>query len=191
VTAGRFRRAPAPFAVAGFAVAAVLAGCSASEAPRPACPRAGVLSEAVTLTRFADRPGRDLLDVDFEVEVSDLRSGCQFEEAGDGRYGLVVAVAPVFTATRGPANETRQARFGYFVGVLDADRSVRSRAEFAVEVEFEGNQRRIVRSDDDPPVTIDLPIDRIADAAGYQVIVGLQLTPEELEFNRRRRTQAR
>lgn len=168
---------------AGAVAIATLAGCASNEPlPPTTCPPVSILADAATLTVFAAGSGRDLVDVDHEVLAIDLSSGCKMEDDGT----MVVAVAPTIAVNRGPANESREAVFEYFVSVVDASRNVQSKQTFQVGVRFEGNRSRIEFRDDDPPVTVNLPSSPSPSTAGYRIFVGLQLTPEQLEFNQRR-----
>jgi hypothetical protein len=168
-------------AAAGLALA--LAGCGSTPEP-PECPPVSVLGDAASLTLFAPGPGRDLVDVDFRAELTDLRSGCIYAKEEGGASKLVVAVAPVLVATRGPANEDRKADFQYFVSVVGPDADILNKQLFAVSVTFPGNSTRVDIVQDDPPVSIDLPIGA-DDEEYYQILLGLQLSEDELEYNRR------
>ncbi len=167
-------------------------GCSSSSDKRaPLCPRISVLSDAAALTRFAGGAGQDLVDVDYQVEITDVLSGCQYEENESEEQVVVVAMAPVMVAIRGPANRDRVARFDYFVSVINSERSVLNKQAFSMLVEFPGNLTRVALRDDDPPVTIDIPLATDRAATDYEILVGLQLTPDELEYNRRRQNNPR
>lgn len=180
---GRTRLKPALWAVV---LCGIAAGCSSSdEQISYSCPRAAVIADAVRMTQFKPGAGEDPIDVDFTTEISDLASGCQFKQISEDRYDLVVAVAPVLTTTRGPANEGRQARFFYFVSLVGPDQEILSKQQFDQEIRFLGNQRRVLTRLDDPPVTIDIPNIIPTEATNYDVLIGLQLTPAQLEFNRR------
>lgn len=170
-------------AAAGAVLALAVAGCGST--PEPAeCPPVSVLSEAASLTRFAPGPGRDLVDVDFRAELTDLRSGCVYAKEEGGASKLVVAVGPAIAATRGPANENRKADFQYFVSVVGADADILNKQLFPVSVTFPGNSTRVDVVQDDPPVSIDLPI--AAEGEGYyEILLGLQLSEDELLYNRR------
>jgi hypothetical protein len=177
-----------------LAALALLAGsgCSSSSDKRPPlCPRVAVLSDAAALTRFADGAGQDLVDVDFQVEVSDILSGCKYVTTEGKEPVIVVAMAPVLVAIRGPANRDRAAQFEYFVSVIDADRTVLNKQIFAVSVNFPGNLTRVTLSDNDPPVTVDIPLAAGRAATDYQILVGFQLSPDQLEYNRRRQSNRR
>lgn len=181
----------------GIAFAALVllagAGCGSSsdEQRPPPCPRVSVLGDAATLTRFAEGAGQDLVDVDYQVEVTDIDSGCQYVKNEAGEQVVVVAMAPVMVAVRGPTNRDREARFDYFVSVIDSKRSVLNKQTFSMLVEFPGNLTRVALRDDDPPVTVDIPLAAGGTVTDYYILVGLQLTPDELEYNQRRRSRPR
>jgi hypothetical protein len=188
-----FVRFVATALVAMVLLAVAACGTSADKNRPPPCPRLSVLSDAAELTRFAAGAGQDLVDVDFQVEISDLLAGCQYvePESGKDKQVIVVAMAPVMVAIRGPANRDREAQFDYFVSVVDSERDVLNKQNFGVTVKFPGNLTRVSLKDDDPPVTVDIPLAADRDATDYQILVGLQLTPDELEYNRRRRNSLR
>ena len=82
---------------------------------------------------------------------------------------LVIAVAPTFVATRGPANESGKADFEYFVSVVGAGKEILNQQRFPVSIAFPGNRTRVEVRQDDPPVSIDIPLqdeqaERYADA---------------------------
>jgi hypothetical protein len=175
------------------AVLLAVAGCgSTADSKRPLpCPRVSVLDDAAALTRFAAGAGQDLVDVDYQVEVSDVLAGCKYVRSEGDKQVIVVAMAPVMVAIRGPANHDREAQFDYFVSVVDSERDVLNKQIFGVTVKFPGNLTRVSLTDNDPPVTVDIPLAAGRDATDYQIFVGFQLTPDELEYNRRRRNSLR
>jgi hypothetical protein len=62
---------------------------------------------------------------------------------------------------------------------------------FEMDVPFPGNRTRVTVRDSDPPVSIDIPNVGESAAFDYEIIVGLQLTPEELDYNRQGQTMGR
>jgi len=166
---------------------AYAAACSSSDDQGAyTCPRAAVIADAVTLTQFKPGAGGDPIDVDFTTEISDLSSGCQFKQISEDKYDLVVAVAPVLNTTRGPANEDREAQFTYFVSLVGPDQSILVKQPFDQVISFIGNQRRVQTRLNDPPITIDIPDIIPTTAINYEILIGMQLTPEQLEYNRRK-----
>jgi hypothetical protein len=174
--------------IGAVALAVAISGCSATKRT-PACPRVSVLEEGSQMTRFAPGPGRDLLDVEFEAGITTIESTCKYKTEG-GRRNLIVALATVFSTMRGPADQQREARFAYFVAVL-RNGEVINKQIFEMDVPFPGNRTRVTVRDSDPPVSIDIPNVGESAAFDYEIIVGLQLTPEELDYNRQGQTMGR
>lgn len=170
-------------AVLGLGALALLAGCSGSDAPDYGCPRITVMQDAASLTRFAGG-GRDLLDVDYQAQIADFLGGCKYEPGVDG---VTVAVAPVIVVDRGPANRDRRAAIEYFVSVVRGSNAILNKQVFATTVAFEGNRARVVLRDSDAPIVITLPGSPANVVRDYDIVIGLQLTEGELDYNMRRR----
>jgi hypothetical protein len=175
--------------LAAFLVVPALVGCSSTENKTEACPRIAVLSEAGSLTRYVRSSGTDILDIDFQGEITDLVARCEYP-GKKGPRRVVVQLAPVFVLGRGAANTDHKADFTYFVSVV-RNEEILSKQLFEVSSEFPDNRSRLVLRDDDPPIAVDIPLaDRAAEYA-YEVLVGFQLTPEELQRNQASRGSGR
>jgi len=172
-------------AVALLAVAGLSACTLFEEELPPVCPDVVVLGDATRLTRFAEGGGRDLLDVDFDARIDNVSVGCELIEEDDETI-MMVAVAPIVTVERGPANRDREARFDYFISVLDPQQAILNKQTFGIAVRFPGNRSRLTFRDDAPPVTVDLPLAGGRTPDVFELVVGFQLSAEELTFNRRR-----
>ncbi len=176
--------------LAALAVAGA-AGCGlfGRDEPPP-CPPISVLADGAELVRFAAGPGRDLIDVNFQGQVADAFAGCEYEIDDETETGtLTVEINPVFEVTRGPANHDRVAAFEYFVGLVEHKPDgpvIHSRPRFDVTVEFPGNQTT-VQYLEETPVTIVVPLAAGQTGTDFEVFFGLQLSREELDYNRRRR----
>lgn len=182
------RRAGLALAIAGLASAAVLGSCRSNEKVEQVCPRVAVLTDAGTLTEFASPAGRDILDIDFQGDIADIVASCEYSDDKKNRQ-LAMQVSPVFSVTRGAANTDRTARFTYFVSVVRGEQ-ILTKQEFETSTEFAGNRTRVVFQDSDP-VTIDIPLPHRAAEYEYQVLLGFQLTPEQLEYNKKWRSVGR
>lgn len=166
-------------AAALLVAALVLAAC-ASETPPARCPEVAVLQEAGRLVQF-DGAGRDLTDVDFEARIVDVALGCELD-VDDGRRTVEAELQVLFEAEKGPANDTGQAGFTYFVGVADQNDNVLRRETFELTMALPGNQTR--------GQAVDVLAPRIALPEGetgqsYVLYIGFDLTRDQLEYNRR------
>ena len=180
-------RARIALAVAGLAVA-VLSGCRSDVKVEKVCPRVAVLSDAGSLTKFASPAGRDILDIDFQGEIADIVASCEYSDDKKNRQ-VAVQVAPVFAVSRGAANTDRTAKFTYFVSVIRGEQ-ILTKQEFETSTDFAGNRTRVVFQDSEP-VSIDIPLAYRAAEYEYEVLLGFQLTPEELDYNKKWRTVGR
>lgn len=170
----------AVFAMRRFHLAALLpailllAGCAADEPPPP-CPQAGTPAPLDTVTQFDAGPGRDLTQVRYTGRIGGVDVACEYDEKG-----VDVALRVRLVVERGPADRDRKAPLQYFVAVEDGPGNVTAKQVFDVTVPFEGNIRRVAQFDE-----IDLRIP--APKQGFRethVLVGFQLTPEQLDYNR-------
>jgi len=149
------------------------------------CPEYLVLADAATVTKFRDGPGRDLVDVNYDGEITGLQLGCESNIDKKTKTGSMdIDVTLVFSATRGPANQTRKARFDYFISVVNPQQEILDRKGDHLVVTFPGNNTRVQFAS--KPVFMELPITAIWPISYYRIFVGLKLTRDELRFNRKK-----
>ena len=167
-------------AVAGLTCLLVLAGCASGDQPaRLVCPPAVIPPESAQLVAFAGGD-RDLTDVRFDLQVTDVALTCALERDDDART-LETELGVRFTAEKGPANRDGLATGRYFVAVTGPDGEVLSRQSFDLEVELPGNQTRVATAQYLSP---EIPVAEGAATDAYTIYVGLVLTAEQLRFNR-------
>ncbi len=171
------------FAAAGLALAGtmlVLSGCGIfGSGEVKVCPRVSLLNEAANMTRYRDGPGRDLIDVVYEAKVHDINWSCKYL---DNRM-RVEAVIDII-AQKGPASTGANAQVPFFVAIVDRNQNIIAKKTFDSEVEFRDGRRRAgVREEIEQ--TVFLKKDEVGD--DYEIIVGLQLSEEQLRQNRGRR----
>lgn len=172
------RLATATVLAPALIAAMLLGGCSEKPVFAPACPQLSLLAEGADLTRFAGA-GRDVTDRVLDARIVGVDASC---EPGR-RRGEVVAQLRVRTAlTRGPAASGRTAQVPYFVAVMDGETVVDRRA-FTLQGEFPANVDIVQVAGDE--LELRFPASAGQEASRYRIYVSLQLTPEELEYNRR------
>jgi hypothetical protein len=167
-----------PFAALALLAAALLAGCGDGELKfAPACPQISLLADGADLTRF-NGPGRDVVDRVLEARLTAVDGACRA-----GRNNAVVTTLKVQAELRrGPAAQGRRLQIPYFVAVLDGER-ILDRQDFVLEANFPGNVDGMRVTGDELELRFPSTADR--GAARYRVVVSLQLSQEELAFNRR------
>lgn len=154
--------------------AVLLSGCSSK--PAAACPRGVIPADAATITRFRDGPGRDLIDVVNEGEIQNILVQCKYDKKVID-VDLQVAIA----ASRGPADRTGAADFEYFVAVVDPNEKILTKQPFKVHFAFTDNRNHLGMVDQLVPK---IPVPDPMKGPQYQIVVGFQLTPDELAWNR-------
>lgn len=175
----------------------VLAGCAVTlsacgvftkkEPPPGPCSRAMILGDADQMVRFRDGPGRDILDISYSGRLSRVFADCVYEMNKDRTGIMEVRVYVAIDAERGPANSDRIAPYRYFVTLVDAKREPVAKGVFDLTARFPGNITRMVLTDDS--VEMKVPIAAGQSGKDYTILVGFQLSEDQLEFNRRTRME--
>lgn len=143
------------------------------------CPDISIVRDLERQTVFVQGGGEDLTEVVYDIRMSNLQAACDF----DDEVTEVSAQLQV-TASRGPANTDRRARYEFFVAVINSQGQVTAREVFASEIEFLDNRRRVGKIESfvpKLPIEIGKPEDR------SRILVGLKLTKAQLDYNRRNR----
>ncbi len=170
--------------VPGLAILVAACGVFEKKIPPPGpCPRSLILADAATMTRFRDGPGRDLLDVSYSGRVSRVHTDCSYEMNPDGTGVMEAQVFIAVDVERGPANRDRVAPYRYFVALSDANHEPITKNVFDLAANFTGNVTRMTLTDDS--VRMKVPIKAGQSGRSFIVLVGFQLTEDQLRHNRR------
>jgi hypothetical protein len=160
----------------------LLTGCSvfSKPAPSPPCPRVTLVPDVGEWVGYREGNGRDITDIRYRATIVDAKGDCRYD--GD-RLSMDMTVT--LYAERGPALASREpADFEYFVALADPNRGVVSKAIFKGRVVFPAGQDRVSFPDEITIGPVRLPDRNLG--PDYTVLLGFQLTPEQLEENRRR-----
>ena len=144
-----------------------------------------ILHDAQSLTRFNLGPARDITDIQFEAEIFNFRGQCNYDEDGE-QWKVDVELLVEISVERGPANPGRSIEFEYFVVLPGFEGKVGGKQIFAVKGKFDQRKRRLVYRDE---VEVTIPLGNPIDVKGAEIVLGFQLTPDELEFNRARQNR--
>ena len=173
-------------ALAGSALAlmtVLLAGCgwwsgeTREAVKKRGCPSAGVLTDAGQFTEYAG-PGRDITDIAYRWELIDAAARCTYDgNTVDVDYGFSL------DASLGPAATEAVRSVPVFIAVTTAEEEIVEKRVIEVSAEFRDGERRITLTRIFEDISIDIGE---RDGGFYSIIVGFQLTPAQLEENRRR-----
>lgn len=164
----------------GLLVAAslVLAACAKDAEEQVACPGVEVLQDLGEMVRFQPGPGRDVTDVLLEAWVDGVGGECFL-----GGNELTVDLNVRIGTRRGPATKTDKARIGYFVAITDPNRNVLVRERFETTAPF--SSRKTILFED--ILDLNIPLRPGMQTDGFSIYVGLELSEQELAYNRRKR----
>jgi hypothetical protein len=163
---------------AGIAAAvALLAGCTGAKTDN--CPTLAALLDASSMTVFRQGTTPDPANVLYNVRIVEVSGQCDFNKK---KRSADSDVTITFRATRAPSGDAAQYTAPYFVGITEGTDRVMARQAYSVPFEFAPGQASITFTDNVKDAYVaakygSLPYD-------YQVLVGLQITKEQLEYNR-------
>lgn len=174
-------------ALAGIGVAALsLTACAnAPDVPQP-CPQILIPSDSAELTRFKPGPGRDIIDVLHSEQITGFAHRCFYDTDDTGAGELTVELHPVIVSSIGPASADRIADFKYFVAITDQNKDILDQSVLSLTIPFPQNQSKVQWQKPDP-IVLRIPVEAGQNGDDFRVYVGLQLSREELDYQRQRR----
>lgn len=171
-----------------IAAALVLTGCQGlrdrldgpQRNPGP-CPNALSLYDAHRLVEFRVPDDTALSNVRFTGEVLNVTGACTYTDRSVSPIDMEISIH--FAFGRGPAADASEKTYNYFVAVTRTDNAVITREVFPIQVRFPAGQNRVELTEHIGRITIPRA-ERTTSGANFEVIVGFELTPEQVEFNR-------
>jgi hypothetical protein len=162
------------FALGGCGLGDTLSGASVPDV----CPTPSILEDLQERVRFKPKAEQDLRNVEYHIRLNTYEGECDV-----GKKEITVTLALEMTALRGPALEKDQAPFAFWIWILDKDKKLLTRTRFPIIAKFEGRDTRIDFSE-----IFDVIIPQRKDHASpdWNIFIGLELSKEELAYNRRR-----
>ncbi len=168
-----------------LALALLLGGCTLFPKDEyRSCPAITKLHDTSDVVQYVAGKGRDLIDMRFSAELGDIAWKCQYDDEDDGSGELEMELKILIKARKGPAAKGQVAKFPFFVAITDANRNILNKKVFTAEIEFEEGRRRAAVIEEVDQVIFYTSSETGAD---YDIIVGFQLTPQELKYNRERK----
>ena len=165
---------------------AALSGCAstpaastpaAPPAPKPVaqqyCPQVAVLAQTQNLTTFL--PGRS--DVGAQVttaRITGVAGSCLLKVK---KNLLEVKFQAGFSASNGPANQGAPVTLPYFVAITQGDTIVQENY-YSIVLKFNGNASTAQATS--KPFTVELA--NTPDSARTQILVGFEMTPDQLGY---------
>ena len=150
----------------------------AAAAPKP-CPTVGVLAGADSITVFKGK-GHDLTDVVLKAEIDKAVTTCEYDT---GDHTISVDIAFNGSAEMGPAATSSDMNLKGFLAITRTDGKLVNKDVYDIPISFDKGTRqmRFLKSIDGTVV----PYGGSVNGSIYEMLVGFQVTKEQLDFNRK------
>jgi hypothetical protein len=145
----------------------------------PICPQVAIIRELDDMHDYGtEKPSADQLVS--EARMENVEGDCAYQE-----NGIDITFDLNFIAGRGPRMGGNHASFPYFIAVVDPEENVLNKDKMTAEFKFSDDKdKKIVDQTEPLHVFIPLPQDKRDTGPGYQVLLGFQLTQEQLDATR-------
>jgi hypothetical protein len=140
------------------------------------CPHSEVVSELGAINEFSNPAAPTPENLVIRATISGLKSACTF-----GEKSMTVDIKVAFEAALGPQAATRSAAhiYPFFVAVIAPNGDILAKEIFTAPLTFSGNQGSYFES-----LRQIIPVYNPEQGPRYKVLVGFQLTQEQLAYNR-------
>jgi hypothetical protein len=144
-----------------------------------ACPLMGVLYDSSRLVQFAQPNAPRYANIAFTGEMEGVHGLCRYIDADP----ITMNVDINMEFGRGPAATSDRRTYRYWVAVTRRGRAPIAKQYFDIDVAFPRNQAVVSRVEHINRIVIPRAN---ADISGenFEILVGFELTPEQLQFNR-------
>jgi hypothetical protein len=163
--------------LATILTAVLLAGCS-SAAKQENCPTAAALVDASAQTVFRQGTVPDPGNVLYALQIVRVKTECSVDKKA---LEADSSVDVTFRATRAPTGEAVQYTVPYFLAVTQSDRII-NKQSFSAQFSFAPGQAAVEFTDSVASTVIHT--EKGKRAFDYEILIGLPLTKEQLDYNR-------
>jgi hypothetical protein len=164
-------------------VAGSLSGCGGnSKGPPQPCPDVVVPKQTQYLTKFAGN-GSDLSDIAYEAKVDTFSTYCVYsvdQEPAYIRTNLKIQLA----ATRGPKFSGDHITLKYALGVTGPGGKIIPGAKQVLDMDIDFSKGQVANINADE-VNVTIPLKQGENGDFYRVLLGLDLTQDQLDYNKR------
>ena len=142
------------------------------------CPLIGVLYDNARVVQFAT-PEERYANVTYTGEIRAVRGLCRYV----GGDPIVMNLAVDMAFGRGPKGSEVNHTYRYWVAVTRKDSAPIAKEYFEVDANFTGGADRVAGTDIIERIVIPRATETTS-GANFEILVGFELTPEQLVFNR-------
>lgn len=171
-----------------FLAAALMIGACSSSSPvaevfdsrqnAGPCPSSGSVYGAERIVEFSDGNSSSYNNITYTGEIVGVELFCRYAD-GDP---VLAEIEIDFAFGKGPDAIEDVHDYTYFVAVTRRNRSILKKERFVTRADFKGNKVTGARETVD---SIRIPrVDETISGANFEILVGFELTDEQLNFNR-------
>lgn len=143
------------------------------------CPLIGVLYDNARLVDFAVPDSERYANIEFTGEMQGVRGLCRYVEADPITMRIDIDMA----FGRGPAATSDRQTYRYWVAVTRRGIAPIEKAYFDVDVRFPRGEAVVRRTESIERIVIPRATPDLS-GENFEILVGFELTPEQLQFNR-------
>jgi hypothetical protein len=158
----------------------LLAGCTATDTEKGLCPSAAVLAPTASVTVFRTGAPADPSGELYTLWMTNVTPACDFEkEEKSTNSHLDIS----FHASRAPSTEAANYRVPYYVAVTQGGSRILTKKFFLAQVSFQPGETVVDFHDrvDD----ISVKPGKGLKIGSYEILTGIQLTQEQLQYNKK------
>jgi hypothetical protein len=143
------------------------------------CPLMGVLYDSSRIVDFAAADNQRYANIEFTGEMQGVQGLCRYVETDPIQMSIEIQMA----FGRGPAASSDRQTYRYWVAVARRGRAPIEKAYFDVDVRFRNGEAVVTRTEEIENIVIPRANEEIS-GENFEILVGFELTPEQLQFNR-------
>jgi len=143
------------------------------------CPLMGVLYDNSRLVDFAAPNNTRYANIEFTGEMQSIRGLCRYVGADPITMSIEVDMA----FGRGPAATSDRQTYRYWVAVTRRGRAPIEKQYFDIDVRWDRNEAVTTRRESIERIVIPRANEEVS-GENFEILVGFELTPEQLQFNR-------
>jgi len=143
------------------------------------CPLMGVLYDTARVVQFGQPNVQRYANITYTGEMDGVRGLCRYVETNP----ITMAIDINMEFGRGPAATSDHQSYRYWVAVTRRGRNALAKQYYDVDVHFPRGQNVIAHTEHIDRITIPRANAEIS-GENFEILVGFDLTPEQLQFNR-------
>lgn len=143
------------------------------------CPLMGVLYDNARIVDFAAPNQARYANIEFTGEMQGVRGLCRYV----GPDPIVMNLEIDMAFGRGPAATSDRQTYRYWVAVTRRGRAPIEKAYFDVDVRWDRGEAVATRTEQIERIVIPRANEEVS-GENFEILVGFELTPEQLQFNR-------